>query len=332
MSCTELQEFVDTANMSPAVLELFSKLLQTILSAAKEKPHIAHAFSMTQPEKNRERLQKLLKSAGCLVVPVFRKAKSAWAACTVTAEKVAGKIETRCIVSCSSEFTGDEKTQLEARLDKMLLTRNITYRCYLVDAPRSHVVVLFEICATHLQVTHEETEKIRENFMLCAHDAHETLVAFTMRLLQTTCERHIQDVTAAVAEDPELTSQVANMFEWPSLFDLSLGTLEPQSLTRKVPAVAAPTAAPETPVAKSKCPPETAATTPAKRQRFRKVGDTATSAATQASKANEPPITPASAPSAAPSKGTLAAAAAQRRLDTEGTAEAAVTTDAAARG
>ena len=87
VSCAELQQFIDTAQMSPAILELFSKLVQTILGAATDKPKIAHAFSMTQPEKNRERLQKMIKSAGRLIVPMFRKRNNAWSVCTVTAKK-----------------------------------------------------------------------------------------------------------------------------------------------------------------------------------------------------------------------------------------------------
>lgn len=181
----------------------------------------------------------------------------------------------------------------------MFLIRKVTYRSYAVDDPRSHVVVLLEILAAHLKVTREKTQQIQENFMLCAHDAHETLVAFTKRLLQTTCERQIQDVGAAVVEDSELTSHVTSVFTWPSFFDLSLGTLEPQSLTKKAPpplskrfAGKAPSstattttapadlehtqAAPETPPDKTRRTPESAETTPLKRPRFRTTGEAAT--------------------------------------------------------
>ena len=138
-----------------------------------------------------------------------------------------------------------------------------------------------------------------DNFTLCAHSAHENLLVFVTRLLAASQTQRADTVAEAAARDPELAAALTTDFDWPGIFGFD------------VPASATPPPAPETPGHKSRCPPETAATTPAKRPRFRRAGDTAVSGATT-------------------SKAALAAAAAQTRLDTDGTVGAAVTADAAA--
>ena len=152
--------------------------------------------------------------------------------------------------------------------------------------------------------------------MLCAQDAHEALVAFTMRLLQTTRERRVQDISAAVAEDSELTSHITDVFGWPRFFDLSLDTLEPQPLrkgkttssrttTTRVPADEhLAQTAPETPPGKTRRPPTAAEETPLKRPRFRTAGEAAAKPRVEAAKktpATSEATTPETATSAATS-------------------------------
>jgi len=288
------------------------------------------------------------------VAPMLNKETHEWMVCTVTTVTAGSDTETQCAVTHTQELKAADQQGVENMIQDTFGPCKASFRRFTLEIPASHIVALMEIMAKRLHATPSQIDRISENFTLCAHSAQEKLLAFAKRLLEASQKRHVTTVADAAATDPELAAALANDFDWPGIFGFD------------VPTCAAPAAAPQTPKDKTKGPPETAATTPAKRQRFRTTGDTAgipiPPEAPKALKRGEiendekaktppkrqrfnfgreiavPPIPPAASdatkpdtpatPAAASSKAATNAAAAQKRLD-DACANAGVTADPA---
>ena len=226
IKCAELQQFVETGQISPAVLQFFSQILQAVVApanvAVEPSTTIANAFFLTQPDKHKERLRGLMRKARCVLAPALQKGSEEWLLCRIKSEKKAGELDVHCVVSHSNELTAETRLQLEGTLERSLQCGCVTYRPYLLDGRTSHVVVLFEILAARLGTTTTQLHAISENFTLCAHDAQEALVVFTRRLLETSLGRRVHDVAAAAETDSELRFELANAFGWPALFAMTV--------------------------------------------------------------------------------------------------------------
>ena len=57
----------------------------------------------------------------------------------------------------------------------------------------------------------EKIKHIIENFTQCAHDARESLVDFATRLLETTREHQVRDITVALEKDQELARHLKDV-------------------------------------------------------------------------------------------------------------------------
>ena len=132
VKCADLQQFVDTAQTSPAVLQFFAQVLQAIPVsanvAAEASTTVANAFYLTQPDKHRERLRGLLRKARCVLAPALQKESDEWLLCTVMSEKTAGEVNVSCVVSHSNELAADERLKLEGTLERSLQCGSVTYR------------------------------------------------------------------------------------------------------------------------------------------------------------------------------------------------------------
>ena len=205
---SDLQLFVDTAQMPPAILELFSKILQATCAPVTpcEAPSakIANVFWLTHKDKHRDRLRGLVRSGGTVVAPMLRADTGAWIACTVTTETTATETEVRCVVSHGAELDASALQQLQTTVETTFLARRVTFSGYDLAPPRGHVVALLAILVAHLRTDPATSERVRENFTLCAHDAHQSLVDFSATLLRITREASISDVAAAAARDADL--------------------------------------------------------------------------------------------------------------------------------
>ena len=112
---TELQEFIDTAQASPALFELFSQVLQQLSAgrdvtqgAGASSLEVVNPFLLLQPAKHRTRLQRLTRKAGTIVAPVLRHGADDWLAGTITVERVGAHSQAECVVSHSSELSRGE--------------------------------------------------------------------------------------------------------------------------------------------------------------------------------------------------------------------------------
>ena len=160
VDCAELRDFADHAQASPAVLELFSQILQklpascnTVQGGAAPTSEVVNPFLLVQPAKHRERLQRLIRKAKTLLAPVRRGDADDWVMCAITLASSSTQCETECVVSHSTELSSNEQRQLETMLESTFSIRRTTYRRYKLENRRSHVVVLFEIMAVRLQPT-----------------------------------------------------------------------------------------------------------------------------------------------------------------------------------
>ena len=135
---SEVEDFVADEHMSPGTMSLALNILKSFSTLKSDQARLGNAYWMFQPEKNKLRMQSILKEAETVLLPVFSGKAQAWAMCEF--KQMASS--TKCIIHHWHKHKREVLHQLEQDIATHLHVHDMKYHVYQMKVPHTHMIVL----------------------------------------------------------------------------------------------------------------------------------------------------------------------------------------------